>query len=237
MNRTADCMAAYLLHLIERHDANNLCDWLAEAIRCASAVHFRDEEFHQHFAAAGRRFARLPPDPEATQLTQLRVAGAYAPEHWAAADHARTLLLTHALHALPYDAHVAFVGSLYRMGDNAEQHAVLRSLILLPEPARFVDIGVNGCRSNVRDVFETIACENAFPAQHFPPLHFNQLVLKALFIGVPAARVVGLQERHTAELARMVSDYVSERTAAGRSVSADAFALQHGPCMPRIRAG
>jgi hypothetical protein len=47
------------------------------------------------------------------------------------------------------------------------------------------------------------------------------MVLKAFFTGVPLARVVGLDDRLTPELARMAAGFASERRAAGRSVPAD----------------
>ena len=77
-------------------------------------------------------------------------------------------------------------------------------------------------------IFEAIACENPYPARHFPELNFNQMVLKAAFNGVALARVVGLSSRLNAELARMASDYASERRAAGRSVPADLGLVMKG---------
>jgi hypothetical protein len=70
-------------------------------------------------------------------------------------------------------------------------------------------------------VFEAIACENPFPAAQFPELHFNQMALKAVFLGVALARMLGLAERRTPELARMAEDFAAERRAAGRTVPAD----------------
>jgi hypothetical protein len=70
-------------------------------------------------------------------------------------------------------------------------------------------------------IFEAIAAENPFPARHFPDLHFHQLVLKAVFLGVRLPRVLGLAARVNPELARMADDYAAERRAAGRSVPAD----------------
>ncbi|HSP79398.1 MAG TPA: EboA domain-containing protein, partial [Myxococcaceae bacterium] len=66
-----------------------------------------------------------------------------------------------------------------------------------------------------------IACENPYPASHFPEPAFNQLVLKAVFTGVPLARVVGLERRRNPELARMAADCASERRAAGRGIPTD----------------
>jgi hypothetical protein len=73
----------------------------------------------------------------------------------------------------------------------------------------------------VDPVFEAIACENPYPAAYFPELNFNQMVLKAAFIGIALERILGLDARVTPELSRMGSDYASERRAAGHPVPAD----------------
>jgi hypothetical protein len=93
--------------------------------------------------------------------------------------------------------------------------------MLMPEPSRFVNIAVESCRTNVRDVFEAIACENRYPAAHFADANFNQMVIKAFFTGIPVDRIVGLEQRKSNELRRMAADYASERRAAGRTVPND----------------
>ncbi len=80
---------------------------------------------------------------------------------------------------------------------------------------------IDACRTNILPLFEAVACENPYPAQHFPERNFNQLVLKALFNGVALSRVVGLASRLNADLTRMAGDYADERRAAGRAVPAD----------------
>ena len=54
------------------------------------------------------------------------------------------------------------------------------------------------------------------------------MVLKALFLDISLARVLGLDGRRTAELTRMARDYAQERRAAGRAVSTDLAALAEG---------
>ncbi|HEY6177389.1 MAG TPA: EboA domain-containing protein, partial [Kofleriaceae bacterium] len=110
---------------------------------------------------------------------------------------------------------------LLRRGEVRERQAVLRVLAALPAPARFVELAIDACRTNVETVFAAIACDNDFPARHFPAPAFHHMVLKALFIGAPLARVAGLAERTSDELVRMVDAYVSERAAAGRAIPAD----------------
>ncbi len=80
---------------------------------------------------------------------------------------------------------------------------------------------VDACRTSIQPLFEAIACDNPYPAGHFPELNFNQMVLKALFNGVALSRIVGLQGRLNPEMSRMAGDYAAERRAAGRAVPAD----------------
>jgi hypothetical protein len=121
----------------------------------------------------------------------------------------------------------AWLLQLYEAGELGEQVSILRLLPLLPEPARFLETGVQACRTNARDVFEAIVCENSFLVEHFPPLNFNQAIMKAIFMEVPLSRVERLAERITPELSRMAAGYASERRAAGRPVPPDAEFLAH----------
>jgi hypothetical protein len=122
---------------------------------------------------------------------------------------------------------VATASACYENGDAREQQSWLRAISLLPLAERFAAYGVDACRSHIQPTFEAIACDNPFPSVHFPDLNFNQLVLKALFIGVPLARVVGLRRRLNPDLSRMARDYASERRAAGRTVPADLSLALH----------
>jgi hypothetical protein len=177
--------------------------------------------FRAAFAGAGRRLGGSAPRLQAAEAAQLQKAGIAAPAQWTLPTFARAAFLLRALHALPPGEHVEFVREVYRRGDFLEQAALLQALMLMPEPSRFVNIAVESCRTNVRDVFEAIACENRYPATHFADPNFNQMVIKAFFTGVAVERIVGLEQRKSDELRRMAADYASERRAAGRAVPND----------------
>jgi hypothetical protein len=177
--------------------------------------------FRAAFAGAGRRLGGAISELTPDDVARLREAGLVAPERWPIDQFARAALLLRALETTPPDRHAGFVREIYLRGDYREQAAVLQALMLLPDADRFAAMAVDACRTNVRDVFEAIACENGYPAAHFPEANFNQLVLKAFFIGVAVARIAGLEQRKTAELRRMAEDYASERRAAARSVPSD----------------
>ena len=100
-----------------------------------------------------------------------------------------------------------------------------RSLPDLPFPDAVADRAADGLRTNARSVFEAIAHRNPFPAERFTDARWNQMILKALFIGSPLAPVAGLRERMNADLVGMLRDYAAERTAAGREVPGELTAL------------
>jgi hypothetical protein len=133
----------------------------------------------------------------------------------------RALLLLVACRRALGDTRARLVDRLFRTGDSDERIALLAVLPALPGASAYVATAVEACRSNVRDVFEAIACENEYPARHFSAPAFNQMVMKAIFWGVSLARVRGLSERQNADLERMARDYGAERRSAGREVPAD----------------
>ncbi|MBV1859172.1 MAG: EboA domain-containing protein [Nannocystaceae bacterium] len=142
-------------------------------------------------------------------------------EGWTARDAARAAIVLLVFErADPTSAEVAY-GQWLRRGEQGEQESLLRMLPLLPEPERLVPHAVEACRTNSEVVFRAIACGNPFPAAYFPDDNFNQLVLKAVFMGVPVREIDALSGRVTAELVRMADDFAAERTAAGRPVPVD----------------
>ena len=150
------------------------------------------------------------------------VAPGLSMDHWAIADAARAALLLAAAESAPdVDAWVELATACFDNGDAREQQSWLRALRLMPDADRFTETAVDACRSHIQPTFESIACDNVFPAAHFPQNQFNQMVLKALFIGVRVERIAGLPSRLNPELSRMARDYAAERRAAGRTVPAD----------------
>jgi hypothetical protein len=221
----APCSVVPLLtDLFRRRAAPSALRWFDQAL--ADAWHGDRGAFLEAFTAAARHVGKaklnLVPD-EVDRLGTLGVA--WPLDDWGLDDMGRVTLLLRAAGRWPEDELGALVEECCRHGDNRERGAVLRALPLLPSAERFVAVGIDACRTHIQPLFEAIACENPYPARHFPDLNFNQMVLKALFTGVALARVVQLDARVTPELGRMANDYASERRAAGRSVPPDLWRL------------
>ena len=210
-----------LRELVERRIEPPAREWLARARAAAGGEPDRGT-LHEVFTSSTRRLGRVRLAPTGEEITRLAAAGVSWPVGtWGADELGRAALVVGAAAHLPEAELEALVDECYRQGDGAERQAVLRALPLLPAPERFLEIAVDSCRSHIQPLFEAIACENPYPARHFPELNFNQMVLKVLFTGVSVARIIGLEDRVTPELGRMAADFASERRAAGRSVPQD----------------
>jgi hypothetical protein len=184
--------------------------WLARA---------KAQDLALAFGGAARTLGKSPLAPTASERAKLLAAGVdWALDTWGVDELGRVTLLL--------EASADQVRDAFFRGDNRERQAALKCLALRTDAASFVDLAVESCRTNVLDVFEAIACENPFPARHFPEPNFNQLVLKAIFMGVRVERIVDLPARVTPELVRMARDYASERRAAGRVVPDDVTVLE-----------
>ena len=156
-------------------------------------------------------------------------------DHWGLDELGRVILLLKVAH-LPADEYSEAVLECYQQGDSREQQSWLRGLNLLPGRGRFLDAAIDACRTNIVPLLEAIACENPYPAAHFPDLNFNQMVLKSLFNGIRIERILGLESRFNPELSRMADDYASEREAAGRDVPPDIWWVV-APRISRERMG
>ena len=221
MTLTASHVERVLRELVERRVEPSAREWMARASAAAGGEPYRGA-LHEAFTSATRRLGRARLAPTEEEIARLHAAGVSWPVGtWGADELGRAALVVGAAAHLPGAELEAFVDECYRQGDGAERQAILRSLPLLPGPERFLEIAVDACRSHIQPLFEAIACENPYPARHFPELNFNQMVLKVLFTGVTLARIIGLEDRVTPELTRMAADFASERRAAGRSVPQD----------------
>ncbi|MDH2393497.1 EboA domain-containing protein [Streptomyces sp. HNM0663] len=166
--------------------------------------------------AAARTTAGAPPSPPSRiPPWEVRFAAAgrcCSPEH---ADAVRTLLLHEAR------ADLETLTRLYRQGAAAERRAVLLSLPRLVDSSAALPLVDDALRTN--DTRLLTAALGPYAAAHLDPHSWRQAVLKCLFTGVPLDHVhqLAVRARGDAELARMLTDYAAERTAAGRPVPPD----------------
>jgi hypothetical protein len=180
--------------------------------------------------AGGRRalytaFARAPqliPRQDlhlgkAEAATARALVPGFDPCDWSLDQTARAWLLLVAPAGNPTD-YAALLDPLFRAADVRELIALCQSLPLLPHPAVHLASAQAAVRSNMNSVFAAVALRNPYPAAHFAEPAWNQMILKALFIGAPLAQIIGLDARANPRLTRMLVAYARERRAAHRPV-------------------
>lgn len=193
--------------------------WLEEE-RTRLTRDFAEIPFFFAFSGVSRRFDRSATAafaPEIAAALTARVPGLCL-EDWDAFRLARTILLGVLETRSPADR----LHTLHRLASTAdirEQIALFGALPFLPDPRELVDMARDGLRTNIVSVFDAIALRNPFPARHFPEEAWNQMVLKALFLGRPLYQVHGFEARINAALAQALDYLAHERWSAGRKVS------------------
>ncbi|WP_405968140.1 EboA domain-containing protein [Streptomyces sp. NBC_00015] len=131
------------------------------------------------------------------------------------ADAARVLILR-AARADPES-----LARVYFQGTAEERRAVLHALPHLVSGPDALPLVEDALRTH--DTRLVAAAVGPYAARHLDAHAWRHAVLKCLFAGVPVDEVAGLEQRARAdaELARMLGDYATERTAAGRPVPRD----------------
>ncbi len=213
-------MIAFLTEILRARASGGGWKWFQTASRSTVAPVDLNRLLGNYAGASlrlGKRALNLEPE-ETRRWNSLRPD--LPLDHWGLDELGRAILLLKIAH-LPPDEYVDTVLECYQQGDSREQQSWLRGLNLLPGRGRFLDAAVDACRTNIVPLLEAIACENPYPAAHFPELNFNQMVLKSLFNAIRMERILGLESRFNPELSRMADDYASEREAAGRDVPPD----------------
>ncbi|MGB3635972.1 MAG: EboA family metabolite traffic protein [Rivularia sp. (in: cyanobacteria)] len=175
--------------------------------------------FFTAFSAVPRYTDKNEIQPTVEELESAsNVCNNWYPAHWTIDQAARTLLVL-SLPSTDADKYLQILNQVFAAGDVRELVALYQALPLLPSPERFCVRAAEGIRSNMTAVFNAVALNNPYPAEYLDNLAWNQMVLKALFVGSPLYLIQGIDERANPELARMLVDYAHERWAAGRDVS------------------
>lgn len=202
------------LHARLSAEANAWFDGAIGSIRRSAS----DSDLNLAFGLVPRKLGKAD---LALDAAELRAAGqaraGWDPELWSVDQAARIALLL----ATPgdADAFVRRVDLLCATADVAELVALYRGLPLYPWPERHRLRAAEGVRTNMKAVFEAVAHANPYPAEQLPEHAWNQMVLKALFVGSSLDAVLGLDRRANAALAQMLCDYAHERWSASRPVS------------------
>lgn len=192
--------------------------WLAEQREALSTAP-TDRQLYLAVSLVPRKIGKADLELEAGDLEAALVARPHwRPVDWSVDQAARLALVLTAGAAEP-EAFVRRMEQLFRTADVGELAAFYRGLPLYPEPEAFVARAAEGCRTNMKAVFQGVAHHNPFPAERFDEVAWNHMVLKSIFIDSPLHPIYGLDDRQNPELTRMLCDYAHERWAASRTIT------------------
>lgn len=121
---------------------------------------------------------------------------------------------------------VAFAARLDSFCTTAEINeliALCRGLPVYPGASLLEPRAREAVRSGMKPVFEAVAHRNPYPGEVFSEDAWNQMVVKAFFIGSSLWPIQGLDRRSNSHLARMLVGLAQERWAAGRPVSSEVW--------------
>ncbi|MHC4548552.1 MAG: EboA domain-containing protein [Planctomycetota bacterium] len=209
---------AILLGWLERRLAPEGWAWLRDLCG-AVAAGAPPRRLFLGFSAVSRHTGKAPlePTPE-ERVAADRARPGLDPRPWTVDQAGRIALVLH----LPADERAPYVATLDRLfgaADLGELVALHAALPLLPYPEAHRARCAEGVRTNMTDVFKAVAHHNPYPGEQLDERAWNQMVLKALFVGVALDPIHGLDARANPRLARMLCDYAHERWSARRPVS------------------
>jgi hypothetical protein len=101
--------------------------------------------------------------------------------------------------------------------------ALCRGLPVYPNAALIEPRAREAVRSGMKPVFEAVAHRNPYPRETFAEDAWNQMVVKAFFMGSTLWPIQGLDDRGNPRLSRMLVGLAQERWSAQRPVSGEVW--------------
>jgi hypothetical protein len=141
---------------------------------------------------------------------------------WSIDQLARVALMT-ASHAGDDAAFASRLDSFCASAEINELIALCRGLPVYPNPALIEPRAREAVRSGIKPVFEAVAHRNPYPCETFAEDAWNQMVVKAFFMGSTLWPIQGLDRRANPRLARMLVGLAQERWAAQRPVNGEVW--------------
>jgi hypothetical protein len=209
-------------------------EWIARAVSDNAASWFRGAIENVRGAPGGNTLAvaiglaprrlgkadlSLAPD-DTTRARSLRAG--LDPSDWSVDQLARIALMV-ASYTGDEAAFAAQFDAFCSSAEINELIALCRGLPLYPAAERLEPRAREAVRSGMKPVFEAIAHRNPYPVEVFSEDAWNQMVVKAFFIGSRLWPIQQLDQRGNPRLARMLVDLAQERWAAGRPVSGEVW--------------
>ncbi|MEL6442060.1 MAG: EboA domain-containing protein [Cyanobacteria bacterium J06621_8] len=213
-----------LFDWLENRVADTSYQWLKQQTTIISNGG-AERTFFTSYSAVSRYLGKEKLGLSTAELEMAReLAEVWQSFNWTLEQVGRTLILL-SLPSSDPDQYLATLDKLIAAADVEEAISFYQGLYLLPHPEKLQLRAAEGIRTNMTSVFNAVALNNPYPAQYLDELAWNQMVLKALFIGSPLTQIYGLESRNNQRLSQMLINYARERLAAKRTVTPELWSL------------
>lgn len=222
-NMTANTPLDLLKSWLQRQLPEDAWQWLADGAE-ALGIGAADRDLYLAVSLTPRKVGKadLQLTPDDFSAADTARPGWY-PLNWSVDQAARLMLM---LSASPDGAEFARrLEQLCITADVRELIAFYQGLPIFPDPERHVARAGEGLRTNMKAVFEAVAHRNPYPAEHLGEVAWNQMVLKAIFVGSTLHPIQQLDARRNEDLARTLVDYAHERWAASRAIAPELWRM------------
>ena len=181
-------------------------------------------EFFISFALVNKKIPRDLVQPTLEQVKSFhRINSEFTIENWTLDQLCRlSLLMNYPL------LNLQNLTKLISVADTQEQITIYKSIFYLENSSQYTPLAVDGIRTNVTDIFDSIALKNLYPTKYFSQDQWNQMVLKAIFMERPIYQIKGIDLRKNKKLAHILFDYARERWAASRRVTPELWRMIQG---------
>lgn len=184
-----------------------------------------DLKFNMAFASLPRKAGKKEVDsslPEVNQVEELMPG--FSIRGWSVDRLARVWLLMQ-LDASDRQRYINKINDLFGFGEMNELAALYSALPFFAYPDEWVFRCSEGVRNNIGVVQEAVMYHNPYPATHLDEPSWNQLIMKAFFGDKDVRRITGLDDRANKNLAKIIVDYIDERSAAHRTINPQLWRL------------
>jgi hypothetical protein len=203
---------------LERECSGAAIEWLDKKIELISNS-IQKKDIYLAFSTASKNVGK---DILTLSESDLRDAdkarNGWNPLGWTK-DQAARILLILSVPISDFNYFSSVLKQLFETAEVSELTSLYLGLPLYPFPQALKPRAIEGFRTNISTVFNAIALNNPYPKDHLDEAAWNQMVLKAIFIGSPLYKIQGLDERSNPTLSGILSDFAHERWAAGRPVT------------------
>ncbi len=213
----SDQLQSFLLELLQQQMDEKSMDWM-QVQNGKIEADASDMKFFIAFSQCSRYFKKTSLIVSGSQLTKAnKLVEGFRPDTWDQLQAARSVLMLQ----FPTADATKWLDTFHKLFETADMHeqqSLYAALPIMPFPEAMVPRAVEGLRTNITSVFDSIALHNPFPFLYLDEKAWNQMVIKAIFLQRPLYKIYKADLKTNPDLAAILLDFAHERWAAGRPV-------------------